>query len=638
MTQDGDLTYRYDKNGNRVSVGYPGGVTATYSFDYADREASLTVDDGVSPQSVVTSASYLPSGPLTALTLGNGVTESRLFDGRYFPDSIEVTTPRSHLWDYTTDDVGNITSIVETEDCVPALTLANRTLIGQQTFVSCDDLSVGSDVTVAAGAEVTFRAGQRISLGSGFSVELGATFLAVPGSSSPKVSSFIYSYQDFQYFLRGADGPPWGALGWTYDRIGNRLTEDRNGSIDTYSYVSNGSGNTAILTQAGSRTYTTGGAGHVTSIADGGDQVDLPIDDAGRVAGFERPLATAETSFAYDGRGFLCRFEELLAGGPDNGFTEPTYSSEGVLRALHRQLSPSDPEERASVFYFAGRPVAQLRQEIGGPSTWLFLSTDRLGTPVLLTDLTAAEIWHGPIEPFGADFFGGTSESALAKGVLLRFPGQLEDEIWSGYIPGEFLYNVHRWYQPETGRYTRVDPVRLPLFAMGILKATDPVGSSRTFRDFAIESYGYSGLNPLGFVDPLGLAIARFTGCSSAQQQQIQTAAEAADAASDHPCFCGYPKDMFRRTIRNLHVKCVPWTVEPLTQEPACGSAAEWDSATQHVIYYTDTILITPAGLSNPHCGCLQGTIMHEVLHLIGVDHDDGQGGFNATKRCFSCD
>jgi hypothetical protein len=110
---------------------------------------------------------------------------------------------------------------------------------------------------------------------------------------------------------------------------------------------------------------------------------------------------------------------------------------------------------------------------------------------------------------------------------------------------------------------------------MGILKATNPVGSPRTSRDFAIEPYGYSGSNPLSFIDPLGLAIARFTGCSSAQQQQIQTAAEAADAASDHPCFCGYPKDMFRRTIRDLHVKCVPWTVEPLTQEPACGSAAE---------------------------------------------------------------
>jgi hypothetical protein len=30
MTSDGDLTYGYDGNGNRLTIGYPGAVTATY--------------------------------------------------------------------------------------------------------------------------------------------------------------------------------------------------------------------------------------------------------------------------------------------------------------------------------------------------------------------------------------------------------------------------------------------------------------------------------------------------------------------------------------------------------------------------------------------------------------------------------
>ncbi len=41
-----------------------------------------------------------------------------------------------------------------------------------------------------------------------------------------------YGYQDVDYFLTSADGP-WGSQSWTYDRIGNRLTETDDGATDT---------------------------------------------------------------------------------------------------------------------------------------------------------------------------------------------------------------------------------------------------------------------------------------------------------------------------------------------------------------------------------------------------------------------
>jgi hypothetical protein len=40
-----------------------------------------------------------------------------------------------------------------------------------------------------------------------------------------------YSYIDNLYFLKQGDGP-WGTRGWTYDRIGNRLTETRGTTTD----------------------------------------------------------------------------------------------------------------------------------------------------------------------------------------------------------------------------------------------------------------------------------------------------------------------------------------------------------------------------------------------------------------------
>ncbi|MCI0636072.1 MAG: hypothetical protein L0206_19475, partial [Actinobacteria bacterium] len=66
VTRDGEITYGYDENGNRTTIGYPGSVTATYTYDRADRPLSLTVDDPVNPpQTVASAATYAPFGPLT---------------------------------------------------------------------------------------------------------------------------------------------------------------------------------------------------------------------------------------------------------------------------------------------------------------------------------------------------------------------------------------------------------------------------------------------------------------------------------------------------------------------------------------------------------------------------------------------
>ncbi len=41
LTQDGVLTSSYDKNGNALTIGYPNSVTATYTYDFADRQSTL---------------------------------------------------------------------------------------------------------------------------------------------------------------------------------------------------------------------------------------------------------------------------------------------------------------------------------------------------------------------------------------------------------------------------------------------------------------------------------------------------------------------------------------------------------------------------------------------------------------------
>ena len=113
ILQDGALAYGYDANGNPASLTYPGGVEAVTTYDYADRPATLLAKrTGQPDQPLVTAASYLPSGPLSSLTLGNGLTETHTFDSRYFPAGISLSGLLG--WTYATDSVGNILSITDT--------------------------------------------------------------------------------------------------------------------------------------------------------------------------------------------------------------------------------------------------------------------------------------------------------------------------------------------------------------------------------------------------------------------------------------------------------------------------------------------------------------------------------------------
>ncbi len=409
ILQDGDLSYGYDANGNAVSLVYPGGVEAVTTFDFADRPASLLARRaGIPDQPLVTTAGYLPSGPLSSLTLGNGLTETRAYDSRHFPSAITLSGAGNLLrWTYTTDAVGNILSIT-------------------------DNLNTANNRT--------------------------------------------YGYQDFHYFLSQGNGP-WGALSWTYDKIGNRLTETRGVTADTYSYLPSATGGRSpILSQVqqgagGTRTYQFGPAGHLDKVALGADSTLYRHDAAGRLSSLTS--SGSGVTFRYDGRDYLTLadaealpFAEGFESGdicawsgaigltgipacpPPKPMVRPTYSSDGLLHALARNVAP----ERSFVFHFAGRPVAQL-DRTGATESWKFLNTDHLGTPIAATNPGGSLLWQGGFEPFGADWSG-----AGAAGVFLRFPGQWEDGVWAA-TGGDLFYNVHRWYDNSVGRFGQLEPL-----------------------------------------------------------------------------------------------------------------------------------------------------------------------------------
>ena len=253
-----------------------------------------------------------------------------------------------------------------------------------------------------------------------------------------------------------------------YDKIGNRTSEtrDQGASQDTYQYLVNGTaGNTPILDQVllgvgGVRDYTWGAAGHLEEVAAGANVLDFGADAEGRLSGATRTAANVSAAVSYDGRSFLRQAVESTGDPPaEAASVEAVYDSDGLLHALRRRASPSDPEELVVHFYLGGRPVAQVAIDGAGAETWSYVTTDRLGTPLLATDDSGAVTWEGGLEPFGRDHQAGTPAGALESGLFLRLPGQWEDSTWTDATSGAGIaYNVARWIEPQTGRYTRPDP------------------------------------------------------------------------------------------------------------------------------------------------------------------------------------
>src|ERR1700730_5757650 len=164
--------------------------------------------------------------------------------------------------------------------------------------------------------------------------------------------------------------------------------------------------------------------------------------------------------------------------------TQPTYTSDGLLldrvqKSLLQAGAP--PLKDTHIFYFAGRAVAQL-DATPSASAVTYVSVDHLGAPLLASSANAVVSWSGDFEPFGRDWSG-----AQAAGEFLRFPGQWEDQSWSTGSGPDFSYNLNRWYDAATGRYSRPDP-------MERISGTDQQRVPLIGHDF---SYAYARQNPV---------------------------------------------------------------------------------------------------------------------------------------------
>lgn len=89
-------------------------------------------------------------------------------------------------------------------------------------------------------------------------------------------------------------------------------------------------------------------------------------------------------------------------------------------------------------------------------------------------------VWRWSHDAYGVGSADVDSDKdGVPTDIVLRYPGQDSDDDVGLY------YNWHRYYNPGTGRYISSDPIGL-------------AGGENT--------YAYVGNDPLGSIDPLGLA------------------------------------------------------------------------------------------------------------------------------------
>jgi len=108
-------------------------------------------------------------------------------------------------------------------------------------------------------------------------------------------------------------------------------------------------------------------------------------------------------------------------------------------------------------------------------SSYAYLHTDHLGTPMLVTDKRGSLVWKAVAEAFG------TTEVLPETSITmnLRFSGQYFDSESGTH------YNFFRDYAANKGRYIQADPIGI---------------------EGGVNFFVYAEGKPLGFIDPDGLA------------------------------------------------------------------------------------------------------------------------------------
>jgi RHS repeat-associated protein len=401
-----DVTFTYDNVGNRLSM-VDGSGTQTRTYDSLDRLVSVTrgsdtfsyVYDVASniarrtyPGSVVADYTYDPLNRLATVASG-GQTTTYAYD--VASNLIQTTLPSSngYVETRTYDRAGRMTDV---ESKKGTSTLAKFAL-------SLDPVGNPSQVvrtgSLAQTQGYTYDASDRI---------LSVCFQAgtCPGASDP--------------FVR-----------WTYDKVGNRLTEQRPGVATTsYSYDARDR-----LLSAGSTSYAYDQNGNELSAGGRTFTYDLANQLKTTTQG------NTTTTYAYDGDGVRL---QAATGTQNNKRMNFLWDLNAALPQIALERDGGNSLLRRYTY-------GATRISMASGNNTSYYIRDALGSSANLTSSSGATQWTWSYEPFGS-VRTETKASGNQPDNFMKFTGE--------YLDPTGLYHLRaRQYDPASGRFTRRDPI-----------------------------------------------------------------------------------------------------------------------------------------------------------------------------------
>jgi RHS repeat-associated protein len=269
---------------------------------------------------------------------------------------------------------------------------------------------------------------------------------------------------------------------WTYDRVGNRLSQTVTTSAatetTTYAYDDNDRLEQEIRTggaDPGTTSYGYDANGNtLTKVAPSGTTT-YRYDDANRLVQATTPEGV--TSYVYSADGLRVRQLHTPSGGPTATTWYVQDSAYPYAQVIEEYKSVgSEPKRLAATFTFADDLVSQTRYDSAGVPTTHFVQADGFGSTRWLTDASGGLTDSIEYDAFGSEISrtGSTDVEHLHRAE--RFDANV----------GHYDLRA-RLYNPANGRFLTQDTF------LGV--AADPQ---------SLHKYLYANANPVLYSDPSG--------------------------------------------------------------------------------------------------------------------------------------
>ncbi|MBN1984566.1 MAG: RHS repeat protein [Chitinivibrionales bacterium] len=480
--------YTYDGNNNRISQTDANDHTTTMTYDRLNRLTAKTYPNGQQER-----YHYDVAGNMTAKVAGSDSTSysynsrnremlRRYSSGHTLETQYTDDGKRERIIDYrgTTEytydnrgrqiqelhpDGSSIQSSFDSQG--NRLTQTTPWAVTRYTY---DHLNRPDTVVAANGDRTVYRynaVGNRdstiyatgVSVGYRYDSQNRLTALINYGTAGSILSSYAYTLNNAG--LRTAVSENTGAtVSYSYDSVGNRLSKTHNGVTTSYTYNSRDQ----LITEScgiSTITYIYDNAGRLSQKSDSSGTTTYAWVDNDRMASVSGPSGVF--SYQYDAEGRRVQESDgssvknyLIDAQLPYGQVVAEYANDGYLTAA----------------YTYG--LERISQDRGG--TVSYYVADGQGSVRLLTN-TAGTVTDT------YDYY--------AFGELLDRTGTTENSFtYTGeqFDPNAgFYYLRARWYDPNKGRFTSVDP-----------------WNGETTTPISLHRYLYANINPVSYCDPTG--------------------------------------------------------------------------------------------------------------------------------------